>query len=67
MPRLAALDPTKTGRSAEHLANKLTDVLTKQNVLGGNDMSYSVSISRPEREYTPVMSFEDSQKSIRAS
>src|SRR6202040_4309434 len=31
-----------------------------KNVLGGNDMSYSVSISRPKREYTPVMSFEDS-------
>ena len=30
MPRLALLDPTKTGRSAEHLANKLSQLVVGQ-------------------------------------
>ena len=30
MPRLALLDPTKTGRSAEHLANKLSHLVVGQ-------------------------------------
>jgi ATP-dependent Clp protease ATP-binding subunit ClpB len=30
MPRLASLDPTKTGRSAEHLANKLSHLVVGQ-------------------------------------
>jgi hypothetical protein len=30
MPRLASLDPTKTGRSAEHLANKPSQLVVGQ-------------------------------------